>query len=98
MKFKNEFDSPRRRTEHPHSSHVHTPYLGLDPRNGVPIHCQFCSGQAFRRSTLRSDDFSQIFLMRYPVRCLRCNQRQMVSFTVAGISISSRVKHQRPAT
>jgi hypothetical protein len=95
MNFKNEFDSPRRRTEHPHSSHVHTPYLGLDPRNGVPIHCQFCSGQAFRRSTLRSDDFSQIFLMRYPVRCLRCSQRQLVSFTVASLSLSSSVKPRR---
>src|SRR5207248_481855 len=59
MKFKNEFDGQRRRKEHPHSSHTHTPYLGLDPRNGVPIQCQFCSGKAFRRSTLRGDDFTQ---------------------------------------
>jgi hypothetical protein len=95
MKFKNEFDTPRRRKEHPHSSHSHTPYLGLDPRNGVPIQCQFCSGQAFRRSTLRGDDFSQIFLMRYPVRCLRCSQRQLVSFTIASLSLSSSIKPRR---
>ena len=32
MKFKNEFEGHRRRKD-PHSSHRHTPYLGLDPRN-----------------------------------------------------------------
>ena len=32
--------------------------------------------------------------MRYPVRCLRCSQRQLVSFTLAGISLAS---HVRPA-
>lgn len=69
-----------------------------DKINGgpVPIQCQYCSGQTFRRSRLRQEDFWQIFLMRYPVRCLRCSQRQMVSFTVAGISVSSLTKHTRP--
>lgn len=62
----------------------------------MPIQCQYCSGQTFRRSRLRSEDFWQMFLMRYPVRCLRCSQRQMVSFTVAGISYSSLTKHARP--
>jgi hypothetical protein len=97
MKFKNEHDShhEHRRKERPHSSHSRTPYLGLDPRNGVPIRCQYCSGQAFRRSTLRGDDFTQIFLMRYPVRCLRCSQRQLVSFTVASLSLSSSIKPRR---
>ena len=33
--------------------------------------------------------------MRYPVRCLRCSQRQMVSFTVAGISVPSHVKQRQ---
>ena len=62
----------------------------------MPIQCQYCSGQIFRRSRLRSEDFLQMFLMRYPVRCLRCRQRQMVSFTVAGISLSSLTRHSRP--
>ena len=62
----------------------------------VPIQCQYCSGQTFRRSRLRSEDFWQMLLMRYPVRCLRCSQRQMVSFTVAGISLSSLTHHPRP--
>jgi hypothetical protein len=94
MKFKNEYDSHRRKKERPHSSHS-VPYLGLDPYHGVSIQCQFCSGQEFRRSTLRSDDFSQILLMRYPVRCLRCGQRQMVSYTVASLSLSSSIKPRR---
>jgi len=34
-------------------------------------------------------------MMRYPVRCLRCGQRQMVSFTVAGISVPSYVKQRQ---
>jgi hypothetical protein len=94
MTFKNEYDGHHRRKERPHSSHS-VPYLGLDPYNGVPIQCQFCSGQEFRRSTLRGDDFSQVLLMRYPVRCLRCGQRQMVSYTVASLSLSSSIKPRR---
>lgn len=66
-----------------------------EDRGGVPIRCQFCVGQKFRRSRLRSDDFRSLLLMRYPVRCLRCSQRQMVSFTIAGISLPSHVRPQR---
>jgi hypothetical protein len=95
MKFKNEYKSSRRRVEHPHSSHKRTPYLGVDPYHGVAIQCHFCSGQDFRRSTLRSDDFTSILLMRYPVRCIRCGQRQMVSYTIASLSLSSSVKPRR---
>ena len=97
MKFKNEFESVGRKRERPHSSHNNTPYLGLDPYHGVSIQCQFCSGQNFRRSSLRGEDFRQILLMRYPVRCLRCSQRQMVSFTIASLSLSSSVKPKRRA-
>ena len=92
MNFKNEFERAHRR---PHSSTRRTPYLGVDPYHGVPIQCQFCSGQSFRRSTLRSEDFPQILLMRYPVRCVRCGQRQMVSYTIASLAISSSVKPRR---
>jgi hypothetical protein len=94
MKYKDEFEPTRTRRERPHTPR-NTPYLGLDPYHGVPIQCQFCSGTNFRRSTLRSDDFSQILLMRYPVRCLRCGQRQMVSYTVASLALSSSVKPRR---
>ncbi len=66
-----------------------------EDRAGVPIRCQFCVGQKFRRSRLRSNDFRSLLLMRYPVRCLRCAQRQLVSFTIAGISLASHVRPQR---
>ena len=62
---------------------------------GIPIQCQFCIGRSFRRSRLRSSDLPQLLLMRYPVRCRRCSQRQMVSFTVAGISVPSHVRHKQ---
>jgi hypothetical protein len=61
---------------------------------GVQIQCQFCPGQRFRRSKVRMADLTQILLMRYPVRCLRCSQRQWVSFTVAGISVPSHVRQR----
>ena len=73
--------------------------------HGTPIQCQFCVGQKFRRSRLRGADIRQLLLMRYPVRCTRCSQRQTVSFTVAGVSIPSylrqrdgRPSSRRPAT
>jgi hypothetical protein len=62
--------------------------------SGIPIQCQFCSGQTFRRSRLRSSDFREILLMRYPVRCLRCSQRQPVSFTIAAISVPSHIRQR----
>ena len=67
----------------------------IEDRGGVPVRCQFCIGQSFRRSRLRADDLRSLFLMRYPVRCLRCSQRQLVSFTLAGISLASHVRPQR---
>lgn len=60
---------------------------------GIAIQCQFCVGRNFRRSRWRKGDLKQLLLMRYPVRCLRCSQRQWVSFSVAGISLPSHVKH-----
>lgn len=60
---------------------------------GIPIQCQFCVGRNFRRSRWRKADMKQLLLMRYPVRCLRCSQRQWVSFSVAGISLPSHLKH-----
>lgn len=63
--------------------------------SGIPIRCQFCPGQRFRRSRLRAADIKQLLLMRYPVRCLFCSQRQMVSFTVAGVSLPSHVSQPK---
>ena len=65
MKFKNEFEPGRTRRERRQSPHK-TPYLGLDPYNGVAIQCQFCSGQDFRRSTLRAEDLAKSFSCAFP--------------------------------
>ena len=62
--------------------------------SGVPIQCQFCVGQTFRRSRLRAADLTSLLLMRFPVRCIRCAQRQAVSFTVAGISMPSYLRRR----
>ena len=99
MRFEDEFGGKSRRKDRSRSSKARTSYFGAQPRKGVPIQCQYCSGQTFRRSTVRSEDLTEIFLMRYPVRCLRCSQRQMVSFTIASLSLSSSIKpHRKPRT
>jgi hypothetical protein len=41
------------------------------------------------------EDLTQLFLMRYPVRCIRCNRRQLVSFAVASVALSSKTKPRR---
>jgi DNA-directed RNA polymerase subunit RPC12/RpoP len=91
----NQSDRNARGKNSAHSSHNDALYRDLSAPSGVPLRCQYCSNQTFRRSTLRAADFTQILLMRYPVRCQRCGQRQMVSFTVAGISLPSSVRPQK---
>jgi DNA-directed RNA polymerase subunit RPC12/RpoP len=84
-----------RSKQRPHSSYNRAPITDIST-GAMPIRCQYCSGQTFRRSRLRPEDFWNMALMRYPVRCLRCSQRQMVSFTVAGLSLASHTKQARP--
>jgi len=55
-----------------------------------------CSGQEFRRSRLRNDDITHLLLLTYPVRCLRCSERQYVSLVVAALSISSNIRQPKP--
>ena len=69
--------------------------LGYNPDSGIPFQCRYCPAQAFRRSRLRVDDLKHFLMMRYPVRCLRCSQRQPVSFTVAALSTPSYVRQRR---
>ncbi len=47
----------------------------LDIPEGV-VACQFCGFTRFRRSRVRLGDLSEFALLRLPVRCMRCNQRQ----------------------
>jgi DNA-directed RNA polymerase subunit RPC12/RpoP len=90
-----ENSSEKRSSVRAHSSYDSDIYRVVHSGKGWAIQCQYCSGQSFRRSRLRANDIAHLLLMRYPVRCLRCSQRQMVSFTVAGISVPSHVKQRR---
>jgi|GEM_PF-3969289 len=64
----------------------------LNTAAATPACCQFCPGRVFRRSRLRFSDVRSLLLLRYPVRCMLCNKRQLVTFATAGLSFSSRVK------
>ena len=79
----------------PHSSYNEAAFKESNPAAGVPIQCQFCPAQAFRRSRLRAEDLKHLAMMRYPVRCLRCSQRQLVSFAIAALSVPSHIKQRR---
>jgi len=59
------------------------------------VRCLFCPGTSFRRSKLRTSDLLHVFLLRYPVRCLTCSQRQFASIPVAGLSVPASVRHSR---
>ena len=67
----------------------------IEPYSGSPvievpagvIACAFCAHTRFRRSRVRIHDLKELMLLRYPVRCMRCNQRQYASYLTAGISL-----------
>ncbi|NUQ30464.1 MAG: hypothetical protein HOQ35_18375 [Acidobacteriaceae bacterium] len=59
------------------------------------VRCLFCPGTSFRRSKLRTSDLLHVLLLRYPVRCLTCSQRQFASIPVAGLSVPASVRHSR---
>jgi hypothetical protein len=95
---RNKHNLQQRSSMRPHSPYDEALYAASHVGSGVSIQCQYCPGQTFRRSRLRAQDLKHLFFMRYPVRCLRCGQRQTVSFTVAGISVPSHVKQRRART
>ncbi len=45
--------------------------------------CGFCGHAGFRRSRVRFTDVLQFLLLKYPVRCTRCGQRQYVPLRIA---------------
>ena len=50
------------------------------------VACPFCGNPRFRRSRLRFADMAEILMLRYPVRCTRCSQRQFTDFNIAMLS------------
>lgn len=79
----------------PGATATEEPLASEEIHSGIPIQCKFCVGDKFRRSRVRAGDLKYILLMRYPVRCLRCSQRQWLSFTIAAISVPSHIRHKQ---
>lgn len=79
---------PKEIIESSHASAV------MDVPDGV-IACSFCANTRFRRSRVRMYDLKEILLLRYPLRCTRCNQRQYGSYFTAGISLPEVAQYAR---
>jgi hypothetical protein len=60
--------------------------------------CQYCKGRSFRRSRLKGKDWSTLLIIRFPVRCMTCSQRQSVGLRVALRSVSAKTKQVRAST
>ncbi len=60
-----------------------TPLIDLHPGT---IACSFCGNNRFRRSRLRFHDLKELVLLRFPLRCTRCSQRQYNDFAIAWLS------------
>ena len=72
--------------------HLVRPYADrpvVELAEGV-VGCPLCGNVRFRRSRFRFTDFAELLMMRYPVRCTRCGQRQYTDFNVAMMSFPSR--------
>ncbi len=60
------------------------------------VACPYCGNPHFRRSRPRLGDLFELLLLRYPVRCTRCSQRQFVEISIAMLSYPPR--HIGPRT
>ena len=47
------------------------------------LHCPTCYSTKFQLSRIRPEERLQLLLMRYPVRCMKCNARVMASRSYA---------------
>ncbi|GAA3754520.1 hypothetical protein [Terriglobus aquaticus] len=59
------------------------------------IGCVFCANTKFRRSRVRIHDVGELLLLRYPMRCMRCNQRQYGYFVTAAYALPPRSHNTR---
>lgn len=65
--------------------------------HGGTVACGFCGNTRFRRSRLRFHDIRELLLLRCPVRCTRCGQRQYNSYAVAGLALPQKTHGPRLA-
>lgn len=61
------------------------------------VGCPFCGNAHFRRSRLRLRDLAEVLMLRYPVRCTRCSQRQFTDLYIAMLSASPKFRGEKPA-
>jgi hypothetical protein len=59
--------------------------------------CEFCGYNRFRRSRTRFRDLMELLMMRYPVRCMRCGQRQYFELTFALLAHAPKAQVERVA-
>lgn len=64
------------------------PYTAPVP--GGAIACIFCGHSKFRRSRVLFSDLREMLLLRYPVRCMRCHQRQHGYLLTAALAHASK--------
>jgi hypothetical protein len=80
--------------------HLVTPYddKALLKLGAGVVACTFCGHARFRRSRLRFNDLLELLMLRYPLRCMRCSQRQYNTVNVAMMSIPPRSANGRMTT
>ncbi len=68
----------------------------LDIPQGV-VACQFCGNTRFRRSRVRLGDVKEFLLLRLPLRCMRCNQRQYGYVLTSAVAVGTKTHGPRLA-
>ena len=77
---------PAAQTISPKESEAWTPASSRKAPPGV-LGCNFCANTKFRRSRVRLPDLAELLMLRYPLRCTRCNQRQYGFFVTAAYAL-----------
>ena len=61
------------------------------------VACRMCGYTRFRRSRVRPADVLEFLLLRLPLRCMRCNQRQYGSCLTASLALRAKSRGPRLA-
>ncbi len=80
-------------TKHLVEAYSETPVV--DEQSGRT--CTFCGNAGFRRSRLRFTDLLQLVMLKFPVRCTRCGQRQYVAYGVASVAQPAKAQSAGPS-
>jgi DNA-directed RNA polymerase subunit RPC12/RpoP len=67
--------------EHKSAVQAYREYPTVELGDGV-VGCEYCGYNRFRRSRVRFPDLFEAARMRFPMRCMRCSQRQYQSVDI----------------